>query len=152
MRLSSFLIVSIGIVLMMILPSGVIAQTSGNAGRVWEAAIEAKGGRAALYRIHSIFMDSTSQSRTISGRPYQHKETAIMVLPFKGWSYTDDRPEVFGETVSMVNYENMTGYFGGKGNDIFAAPLSADERELKNYQNPTIFLSLIHISEPTRPY
>lgn len=130
----------LGIALIMMMSQTVSGQGASEAERVWELAIKAKGGREALYKVHNILAQSTSQSRTTSGRAYQREETALIALPDKVWTFTDERPEVFGEFVIMLNYENMTEYMGPKGGaEILTKAIPANGRPLKAYQNMAIF-------------
>lgn len=118
-----------------------IAQGETEAQRLWELMIKAKGGREALHKVNNILVQSNSRSQTTSGREYQHKRESLAVLPDKIWSYDDARPDVFGVTTYMGNYENMTEYFWAEGRqNVVAEPISsAYGRAMKAYQNTTIF-------------
>lgn len=130
----------LAIALIMIMSQIGSGQEASEAKAIWESAIKAKGGRNALAKINNILIQYTSPSRTTSGRAYEREETALTVLPDKVWSYTDERPEVFGEFVSMLNYEKMIQYFGPKGSsEISTKPIPDKDRTRKDYQNSTIF-------------
>ncbi len=119
-------------------------DTKTGAIKAWEMAITAKGGRDRLYKIETILNSSIKESRTISvkesrttlGKTYVAHHESLIVLPDKVWVYSDESASVFGITVSMLNYENLTGYFGQGPTKV--TPLSPHERTLKGYQNATI--------------
>lgn len=119
------------------------SDTKTEAEKVWEIAIKAKGGRERLYEIESIQESSTKDSRSSDGKKYVTRSEALIVLPNKVWVYADESGSVFGITQSMLNYEDMTGYFGQKNSsNTITEPLSSHERKLKAYQNSTILYLL----------
>lgn len=122
-----------------------IAQTSAStkiseAEKVWEQSITAKGGRVRLNAVSNILESSTSSSVTVSGLDYKRKGVALILIPNKVWSFIDDRPEVFGRTATMLDYENMTEYFWADGRtDVAARPIpDGFARKVKAYQNSAI--------------
>lgn len=111
------------------------------AQKVWDLAIEAKGGRQRIYKIEVVVEHSSSRARTHTGKVYERKGVAVIALPHKVWSYRDDGPSVFGRTAVMLDYENMTEYFWADGRkNVLAEPMPNEyARGLKAYQNTTIF-------------
>lgn len=140
MSISYLLKIVAGIVLGLVVPQTAAAQGEREAERVWELAIKAKGGRGSLYKVHNILGESTSEARATSGRTYKRTRVSLAVLPDKIWSYTDERPEVFGETAVMLDYENMVEYFSVNGREkVIASPIPARRHDMKAYQNSAIF-------------
>lgn len=129
--------------LILTLPVGIIVaqesrsiDTKAEAEKVWEIAIKAKGGRDKLDGIKSIQGYSETESRFLWKR-FVHKEAFLCVLPKKVWSY-QGKQGVFGVITSMLDYENMTTYFGEAGSNISLRQIEGNEKHLKAYQNSTI--------------
>lgn len=71
------------------------------AGRLWELAIEAKGGREKLNQINNIQNSSHGS----------YREEFLIVYPGKAWDWQDNRPSVLGLSMSMHNLETSKKYF-----------------------------------------
>lgn len=127
------LTLSIGIIVSQESPS---IDTRAEAEKVWEIAIKAKGGRDKLDGIKSIQGYSETESRFLWKR-FVHKEAFLCVLPKKVWSY-QGKQGVFGVITSMLDYENMTTYFGEAGGNISLRQIEGNEKHGKGYQNSTI--------------
>lgn len=65
---------------------------SAEAQQAWERAVEAKGGRTQLHNIRSVLRvyATTWGFRTL--RPVKCFHTGLLVLPFRMWSWDDERP------------------------------------------------------------
>jgi hypothetical protein len=80
------------------------------AQQVWEQAIVAKGGRERLESVRSIFI--SQRSKYWHGlKRYEVFSEELTVFPGKSWSWTDYRPDVFGLTVEMYNFDRGIKYF-----------------------------------------
>ena len=122
------------------LPSKTQKETRGDAEKLWELAIKAKGGRTKLESVETLLVTSEGEAITSSGKSYIRKRVALAVLPYKIWSYEDSMPDVFGITVSMDNYQNNTEYFWANGRKkVKAIEMSPRAKKAKAYQNSTIF-------------
>lgn len=74
------------------------------AERIWELAIEAKGGRQRLYSVSNVLMSSTS--RYYYGlKKVTNLEENLFVFPDKWWFWDDNRPSKFGLRMSMYNWQ-----------------------------------------------
>ena len=79
------------------------------AEQVWEQAIVAKGGRKRLESVRSIFI--SQRSNYWHGlKKYEVFTEELAVFPGKSWSWTDYRPDVFGLTVEMYNFDTGIKY------------------------------------------
>lgn len=81
------------------------------AKELWELAIAAKGGRDALYKIHTI-----AEIRDDNG-----KNVTFIVLPDKYFSWFDARPGQFGLDIKLYNSETGFGYrnSGNMGSKVY---------------------------------
>ena len=78
-------------------------------GKLWEQAIAAKGGRERLYAVRNMVVSSKGKYSHRSARmPIRQEE--LIVFPDKYWFWNDLRPDVFGLTVEMYNYETNMHY------------------------------------------
>lgn len=108
------------------------------AERIWELAIKAKGGRERLTQVESI-QGSSVRKAYRRGRIHELRDEFLAVLPNKIWSYRDDGPGVFGVIVAMLDYDSQTMYFGQRGSQRVAKPMSDGDRRAISYQNTTLF-------------
>jgi hypothetical protein len=79
------------------------------AERLWELAIEAKGGRERLHNIRNMVISSSSLFDKELKKPRIQVEE-IYVFPDKWWSWNDQRPSRFGLSVTMYNWETGKQY------------------------------------------
>jgi hypothetical protein len=118
-----------------------VSSDKEGAQRLWELTIQAKGGRARLYKVDSILIESQVDYVTSTGRKNTLRRLNLDVLPNKVWSYEDYGKDVVGTAVLMFNYENMTFYMGTPGPIINTKPM----KQLlltKRFENPQIFTLL----------
>jgi len=80
------------------------------ARRIWEHAIAAKGGRESLYAVQNLVISTVGSYTTGSGKANTVRTEAFFVFPNKAWSWVDLRPDVFGLTVEMFNFDSNTHY------------------------------------------
>ena len=73
------------------------------AERIWEQAIEAKGGRERLYAVRNAVVSSKGIYRTSRGKDNKIRQEEFYVFPDMFWAWSDYRPDVFGLRVEMVN-------------------------------------------------
>src|SRR5882724_2074300 len=85
-------------------------DTKQEAQRLWELALDAKGGRVKLDRIRSMSISSRSEYTTTSHRINQIRTESLFVFPNKVWSWVDYRPDVFGLRVEMYNFDTNMHY------------------------------------------
>jgi hypothetical protein len=84
-------------------------QQLSRAQRVWEDAILAKGGRERLESVRSIFI--SSRSKYWHGlKRYEVFTEELNVFPGKMWSWEDYRPDVFGLTVELYDFDKGIKY------------------------------------------
>lgn len=79
------------------------------AERLWELAIEAKGGREKLYSIRNMVVSSDGKFYQGLKKINIHIED-FYVFPNKWWSWRDQRPSIFGLNMSMHNWESRKAY------------------------------------------
>jgi hypothetical protein len=102
--------------------------SQGEAEKVWEQVIKAKGGRERLYSVRNMVISSSGSYKPLrfkirprgevkSGSAKQSGlfRVAFCVFPNKFWSWEDYRPSVFGLWVSMYNYETGIKYIITEG-------------------------------------
>lgn len=85
------------------------------AQQIWEQAIAAKGGREHLHAVRNIVISSRGQYRH-GLKIYQVHTEAFFVFPNKIWTWNDYRPDVFGLTVEMYNFDTGVRYFSNSDN------------------------------------
>jgi hypothetical protein len=85
-------------------PKGALPQQQ-DAERLWEQAVDAKGGRERLNAVHNLVISSRKEYKTNLGKRNVVREDEFYVLPHKSWSWSDYRPDLFGLRVRMYNYE-----------------------------------------------
>lgn len=85
--------------------------TQQEARRIWEQAIVAKGGRARLDAVQNLVVSTVGNYTASSGKANTVRTEAFFVFPNKVWTWSDYRPDVFGLTVEMLNFDSNTRYF-----------------------------------------
>src|SRR6185369_389422 len=75
-----------------------------SAERLWEQAIAAKGGRERLYSINNLQL-SINEKQWAGLRRASFIIEALYVFPEKYWEWSDQRPMIFGLTITMENWE-----------------------------------------------
>lgn len=99
------------------------AQTA--ARRVWEQAIEAKGGRERLHALRNMLISGEVGYTTRRAKGNKARRTYLLVFPGKYWSFEDYGSDVFGSQVHMFDYEAKTQYVGRPGDpEMRLEPLS----------------------------
>jgi hypothetical protein len=110
-----------------------IASTKPNdsraeAERMWELAIQAKGGRETLHAVNNVQMSSHEkylwwfEILTIN---YE----GLMVFPAKSWEWDDQRGTVFGFTIHLHNFEkNIHQSYVDTGNGARVVPIQEPSR------------------------
>jgi hypothetical protein len=84
--------------------------TQQEAQRIWEQAIAAKGGRDRLYAVRNMVASSRWEYRTSSSKRVTARQEQVFAFPSKYWFWNDLRPDVFGLSVEMYNYETKMYY------------------------------------------
>ena len=80
------------------------------AQEVWEEAIRAKGGREKLEAVRNIFI--SSRSKYWHGlKRYEVFSQTLNVFPGKMWWWQDYRPDVFGLTVELYDFDRGIKYY-----------------------------------------
>jgi hypothetical protein len=75
--------------------------------RVWEQAIAAKGGRDRLYAVCNMVISTRKVTIGLFPKTQVRREE-LLVFPNLYWFRDDYRPDVFGVSVHMYNYNNNT--------------------------------------------
>ena len=84
--------------------------TKKDAERIWELAIQAKGGRDKLLTVDNLLVqEGNPYDKLLKGRNVGY-EVSLLVFPYKSWSWNDTRPSVFGLAVRMDNEETKMYY------------------------------------------
>src|SRR6185436_2849669 len=90
------------------------------AGRLWEEAIAAKGGRERLYSINNLqFSVRDRQWWGLKRVPYEVE--ALYVFPRKWWEWFDQTGTIFGFIIRIHNYEQGIHWAyldSGKGGSV----------------------------------
>jgi hypothetical protein len=102
---------------------GLVSATAGTSGssrqqkssleearRIWEQAIAAKGGHERLYAVQNMAVSTEGDYLTSSGKRNKVSTKALFVFPNKVWRWIDYRPDVFGLTVEMYNFDKGISY------------------------------------------
>ncbi|MGH9949778.1 MAG: hypothetical protein ACRD6X_21630 [Pyrinomonadaceae bacterium] len=98
------------------------------AERVWELAVDAKGGRKKMYKVENLLISSISEFQLGSNK-YINRDLKLYVFPNKTWSIEDYRPSVFGLTMRMYNWETGMKYiFDPRGKSSSTAVLKPIEQ------------------------
>lgn len=87
-----------------------LTKQKDKAGRVWEKAIAAKGGRERLHSVRNVIMSTHGEYLTQSLKRNQVRGVTLFVFPNKYWDWDDYRPDVFGLRISMYNYDTNIKY------------------------------------------
>lgn len=110
-------------------------------GQAWERAVEAKGGRGQLHSIRSILRTETTTWDYRSLRPIKCFHTELFVLPFRMWSWDDERPTkkfaLASRTVNLeTDFAQMTYHIEGKAEspNPVGKPNVGDKRRIRQYQ------------------
>jgi hypothetical protein len=82
-------------------------QQQEEAERLWEQAIAAKGGRDRLYAVCNMVISTTKVTTGLFPKTQVRREE-LLVFPSLYWFWDDYRPDVFGVSVHMYNYDNNT--------------------------------------------
>lgn len=90
-------------------------KTQQEAAKLWEHAIEAKGGRERLYSIYNMVISGQQDYITSKGRKNRVRREALYVFPKKYWFYDDYEPDVFGIGMHMYNFDTGMQYVGAPG-------------------------------------
>ena len=87
-----------------------VKPNSMEAVRLWNLAIEAKGGREKLISVNDMLVQQgRPYDKSLKGRNIGY-QVSLFVFPDKAWGWNDQRPTVFGLNASMRNYETGTYY------------------------------------------
>ncbi|MGI8468192.1 MAG: hypothetical protein ACR2N3_07050 [Pyrinomonadaceae bacterium] len=81
------------------------------AERIWELAIQAKGGREKLYAVENMLVSSRF---TVKHGVFKKKDARydqFFVFPSKLWIWNDALPEGVGLLINTINLETQTVYF-----------------------------------------
>ena len=78
------------------------------ADRVWELAVEAKGGREKLYAVSNMIVSSSANK--IKFDQVKSHTLNFTVFPDKEWEWDDNRPSVFGLRMTMYNWKTGMKY------------------------------------------
>jgi hypothetical protein len=91
------------------------ARQPEDASRIWEQAIAAKGGRNRLDAVRNMAISTTGKYDSSLLKKNGVRREELVVLPNKYWFFEDYRPDVFGVTISMYNYDTMLEYSATEG-------------------------------------
>src|SRR6266516_2082852 len=80
------------------------------AQRIWELAISAKGGRQRLDAVKNVAISTIGSYTTGRGKENTVRTEAFFALPNKIWLWMDYRPDVFGLTIEMYNFDSRLKY------------------------------------------
>lgn len=80
------------------------------AQRLWELVIAAKGGRERLFAVRNMVISSRGEYASSALRKNHVRREELLVFPHKYWFWDDYRPDVFGLSVSMYDYDNNISY------------------------------------------
>lgn len=83
-------------------------KTQQEAQRLWEQAIAAKGGRERLYAVRNMVISMRGEYGARLLKKNQVRREDLLIFPTKYWSWEDYRPDVFGVSIHMYNYDNNT--------------------------------------------
>lgn len=72
------------------------------AQRLWEMAINAKGGRDNLHKVNSLAVSYEINKG--------YESTELYVFPSKHWSWIDVRPSILGVMLIVINYDKPISY------------------------------------------
>jgi len=118
--------------------------------RLWEQAIAAKGGRARLYAVRNMLVSTRGEYTTRLFKKNQIRQETLYVFPNKVWLWNDLRPDVFGLSVSMYNYDSNMSYVISGGNPQRAPEPIKDTRKNKALRNAQLsFLLETNWLKPT---
>lgn len=113
------------------------------AERIWNLVVKAKGGQERLSGVDNMLVETTLGVLITRGKKHITRRTSLDVFPNKSWDYSDERPSVFGVTQLMLNYDNMTTYFGVPDvGERRVEQIESRHREWKGRQNGLIMLLL----------
>jgi hypothetical protein len=93
------------------------ADVRAQAERLWEQAVEAKGGRARLRAVRNFVAASNSRYQR-SPRPDVAagiSEESLYVLPGRWWSFWDYRPGRLGYGVNVFDFDKQVGWLSSDG-------------------------------------
>lgn len=113
-RFSISLLVTLLVITTVSVIHGQNSDSQKEAERIWELAIQAKGGRERLHSVRNMFELSETQYFFRLVKTKNRTET-LFVLPDKIWIWDDNRPSVFGLKMTMYNHEDGTKYFAHQG-------------------------------------
>ncbi|SRR6266404_8981476 len=85
-------------------------STQQEARRIWEKAIAAKGGRDRLYGVGNMVISERGEYKAGSSSTNRLRKESFILLPNKLWEWDDLRPDVFGLTVNMYNFDTRISY------------------------------------------
>jgi hypothetical protein len=114
-------------------------ESKKEAERLWELAIEAKGGRERLESVSNMVVSGENPLYLLGFRVRRNRQpkfATLYVFPNKYWEWNDNRPSIFGLSVSMRDYENDKTYVFGDNPEAFSAPCQPDTEK----NGPQVFL------------
>jgi len=88
--------------------------TKTEAERLWELAIEAKGGRKKLRAIQNIQISSVGSFHP-GAKKIRNRNEFLIVYPNKYWEWDDNRPSNFGLRMKMYDLALGRKYVAGEG-------------------------------------
>lgn len=98
--------------------------------QMWERLIEAKGGREKLLKIENIVKQSRGTYYT-GLKKINTRSLQLIVLPNKWWSWTDERPSIFGLRMTMYNFDIDRQYvvqYGGRATEWGIEPIQNNNK------------------------
>src|SRR5213594_1865308 len=114
------ILISVLVMLALGLPCRIFTQVAsrqGEAERIWEQAIVAKGGRERLYAVRNMVIMSSGSYKALrfkispdrkveskSLKPSGLYREGLFVFPSKYWAWDDYRPAVFGLWIHVYDY------------------------------------------------
>ena len=134
------------VALILVISPGVAAQSrtaEGDAAKIWEQAISAKGGRERLHAVRNLVVTSSGSykalqftihpDRTVKSRSLKlsglYREE-LFVFPLKYWAWDDYRPAVFGLWIHVYDYSRKIKYVITDGEPNHPAE-PIEEKEMK---------------------
>lgn len=128
-----------------------------DAAKVWEQAIEAKGGRERLRAVRNLVITSSgsykalrftihpnqkAKSKTLKSSGLYREQ--LYVFPDKYWSWEDYRPAVFGLWIKMYDYTRHIKHVITEGEPDHPAE-QIEQKELR--ERPLLFVELMYLLE-----
>jgi hypothetical protein len=123
-------------------------ESRGEAKRLWEKVIAAKGGRERLQGVRNMVVSTCGRYSNGRFKTYPVYFEDLLVFPNKYWSWNDYRPGLFGLRVSMYNYDTGMKYVITDVEPDYPMEHISDTERRQNYRKEDIKLAqLLYLLE-----